>query len=72
MQKPDDNPEQYAAGLPLQVGVTPEQMQEMRDEISHSGVASSEKDVEENATPGRETGGDDSSTALLIGNLNAD
>lgn len=72
MSKPTQNPKQYAAGRPIQSGVTPEQRREMREEIAHSGVASSEKDGEESATPGRETGDDDSSASLPIGNVGTD
>jgi hypothetical protein len=75
MQKPTDDPTQYAAGKPLQVGVSNEQSAQIREEIAHSGVANGEKDIEQNATPGRETGGDDSPTTpstVIVGNVTAD
>ncbi len=44
---------------PIQVGTEPGEIERLSQEISQTGVANSEEDVERLATEGRDTGGDD-------------
>lgn len=63
MKTNNSNENETVAALPLQVGVSSQQTQDVRDEISHSGVAQSEEDVENSAMPGPETSENDGASS---------
>ncbi|HEX8464177.1 MAG TPA: hypothetical protein VF627_06105 [Abditibacterium sp.] len=50
------NQPETTTALPMQVGMTSQQTEDVIQEISHSGVAKGEADVERDALPGPETG----------------
>ena len=49
---------EHVEALPVKVGSEPGEVEELSEEISHSGVASSEEDVERLGVPGPDTGED--------------
>jgi hypothetical protein len=55
-----NQPDETTEAKPMQVGTQPGEVERLRGEISQSGVANSEADVERLGIEGPETGEDDS------------
>lgn len=53
--------EEMPHAAPMQIGMNEGQVEELTQEISHTGVAQSEADVERLGVPGPETGEDNTS-----------
>lgn len=58
MSTPDSNPVPHTEAKPMKLGQDSQETQSLIEEISQSGVAQSEADVERLGTPGPETGED--------------
>lgn len=61
-----ENSSQTPSALPMQIGLQPGQVEELSEEISQTGVAQSEADVERLGVPGPETGENDGPTRFPV------